>query len=63
MNTMLQAIEDLAQENWEQSRVVEMMWLGGLSAADVAALTNTDESAVGRNLAAARNWLERKLET
>ncbi|HTO89995.1 MAG TPA: sigma-70 family RNA polymerase sigma factor [Candidatus Sulfotelmatobacter sp.] len=55
------ALEDLAQLEPRQARVVEMRFYGGLSIEETAEVLGTSPATVKRDWAVARAWLHREL--
>ncbi len=57
------ALEELAQMNPRQARVVEGRFFGGLNIGETAAMLDVSESVVERDWRAARAWLANKIRS
>jgi RNA polymerase sigma-70 factor, ECF subfamily len=55
------ALKSLAEVDLRKSRIVELKFFGGLSAAEIAVFLNTSERTVLREWSLARAWLHREL--
>ncbi len=58
---MDEALERLARDHAEESRIVELRFFGGLSIAETARVLDVSESTVERDWKFARTWLLREL--
>jgi RNA polymerase sigma factor (sigma-70 family) len=57
-----EALEELAQIDEQQSRIVELRFFGGLSIEETAKVAGIGHATVERDWKMARAWLRRKLE-
>jgi len=57
-----EALEELAEVDPQQSRIVELKFFGGLSIEETAEVLNLGHATVERDWKMARAWLRRKLE-
>jgi RNA polymerase sigma factor (sigma-70 family) len=57
-----QVLEQLAEVDERQARIVELRYFAGLSITETAEALETSESTVTREWRMARAWLQRKLE-
>jgi RNA polymerase sigma factor (sigma-70 family) len=55
------ALEKLAARDERKSRVVELLFFGGYSAEEVAAILNVSETTLARDWRLARAWLHREI--
>ncbi len=56
------ALHDLAASDGRRAQIVELVYFGGLSRAEVAATLNVSEGTVDRDLRLARAWLKAELQ-